>query len=363
MRVSYIWAGLMTAAIVGWMATGEIIEGGTGDTVANAAETADDTPESALQTVRVRTFHTEMRQNALLARGRTEAADRVSVLAETAGLVDTVAVDKGDRVEAGALLCRIEVGARKAHLLETEARLDQAELDLEATSKLSDKGFATAAKLRADTAAKDAAAAALAQMKLDIERLEIKAPFAGIVEAVPVEKGSLLSIGNPCATVVAMNPMRVVAQISERDIGHVSPGAMAEVSLVTGQTARGPVRYIAPAADPTTRTFRTEIEIENPDSAIREGVTADIRIGLDSVPAHRLRSSLLTLNDDGEVGVRTVDPDDMVVFMPVTVISDDTDSLWVGGLPDDVTIITVGQDYVVDGQKVKPVMTTAEAAR
>lgn len=361
MRGSYIWAGLMTAAIVGWMATGEVIEGGTGDTVAEAAPSATDGP--ALERVRVRSFDARPREAVLWARGRTEAADRVHVVAETSGLVEEIAISKGDRVNAGDLLCRIEKGAREARLLEEQALLHQTELDYEATLKLSEKGFATAAKLRADKAAMDAARSSLEQMRLDMRRLEIRAPFAGVVEDVPIEKGSLLPIGAQCATIVAMDPMRVIVQISERDIGAVEPGMIGQVELVTGQRAEGPVRYIAPAAEPSTRTFRVELEVPNADSAIRDGVTAEISLTLASTMAHLLPASILTLNDSGEIGVRTIDDDAMVGFVPVTILSDGKDGVWVAGLPPTATIITVGQDFVTAGQKVDAVVETAEAAQ
>lgn len=361
MRASYVWAGVMTLAIVGWMATGDVIRGGQTDTAAPSG-TAPAVEPARLEQVRVETFLARERREKLLARGRTEVADRVHVVAETPGLVDRLLVDKGDAVSAGDVLCSVEPGARDAKLREARARLDQAQQDFEATEKLKERGFATDSQLRADRAALDAARSAFDQMRLDMARLDLTAPSGGIVESVPVEKGSMLAVGTTCATIVSMDPMRVIVQVSERDVGALATGMTGTVRLVTGTETAGPIVFIAPAADSTTRTFRVELEVPNPDRTIREGVTAEVAIELAATKAHLLPSSVLTLNDAGQIGVRTVDGDDRVGFVPVSILSDGKDGTWVAGLPDTVTVITVGQEYVVEGQTVDPVAARSGAA-
>jgi len=191
----------------------------------------------------------------------------------------------------------------------------------------------------------------------------VRAPFAGVIEHVPVERGALLNSGDICATVVALSPLRVVTQISERDIGDIKLGMVGHVDFVTGQKADGLVRFIAPAADEATRTFRVELEIDNPDNAIRVGVTAEIKVDLERTRAHRVAQSSLTLNDDGVLGVRAVDAENRVVFHPVEIIGANEAGMWVSGLPETVSLITVGQDFVVDGQTVRPMLKTAEVTQ
>lgn len=78
-------------------------------------------------------------------------------------------------------------------------------------------------------------------------------------------------------------------------------------------------------------------------------------IPLPAVRAHKPSPGVLTLDDSGRVGVRTVEANNKVRFVPVTIIGQDADGLWVGGLPERATVITVGQEFVVDGQTVEPV--------
>jgi multidrug efflux system membrane fusion protein len=370
MRRSYIWALLITVGIGGWLASGQIIIGGQGDTTAEAStgETAvEPTTDIASEAkaeekpfrVRVRTIHAEDRTAQLKIRGRTEAAQRVVLRAQTPGLVEAIGVKKGDHVATGDLVCRLEKGSRASTILRAEAGLAQAELDHQAATKLSEKGYAAETRVRSTKAALHAARAVLAEAQLDMDRTSLTAPFNGIVDTLPAKIGTLLNVGDVCAEIIDADPMLVIAQVSERDVGRIETGMQGSAQLVTGDTADGYLRFIAPSADEGTRTFRIELSVANPDGKLRDGVTSEITIPLETTKAHRFSPAILTLDDLGNIGVRAVDKDNKVVFMPVTLLDNDRDGVWVAGLPETVTVITVGQDYVKAGEIVEPVFETA----
>ena len=108
------------------------------------------------------------------------------------------------------------------------------------------------------------------------------------------------------------------------------------------------------APDPTTRTFRVEIEVPNPDLTLRDGQTAEIVIASEGTSAHLLPQSALTLNDEGTLGVRTVIEENTVSFMPVTILRDTPNGIWLAGLPKEASVIVIGQEYVTDGVTVDP---------
>lgn len=354
---SYILAVLITLALAAWLATGDITIGGQRDSGADAAP-RQETAEAEAQkpfAVRVRTFAAEERVAHLTVTGRTEAETRLQVKTETAGLVEALPLAKGASVKAGDLVCRIEEGARPAMVLQAEAALAQAELDHEAAVKLSSSGFAADTRVRALKAARDAAQAALAQEKLDLARTEIKAPFDGVIEERDADVGDYLTVGAPCVTLTTRDPILIVGQVSERDIASLEPAMTATVTLVTGETVKARIRFISPSADIATRTFRVELEAANPHGALRDGVTAKIDIPLKPVRAHRLSPGYLTLDDNGNVGVRSVDADDIVRFNKVAVLGDEAGKVWVARLPETITIIVTGQDYVGAGERVTPV--------
>ena len=346
---SYIWAGAIAAVIAGWLASGEFM---------SRTPPAQDKPGETARTsfrVEVAKKTATVRRPEMLVRGRTEAFRTVDVRARTAGIVETVPHREGDRVKAGDLLCRLDLGSRPARLTEEKARLASAALDLNAADELARQQFASRAKQAAAKARYDAARASVEQMEREMSYTKITAPIAGTIESRPAEPGSLLQVGAVCARVIVLDPMLVVGQVSEREISKLGPGMAGGAKMITGETAAGRIRHIAPSADPATRTFRVELEIPNPDLSLRDGVTSEMRIPLREGKAHKFSSALLSLDDAGRIGVKIVTDRDIVRFVPVTILEHARDGVWAAGLPETVTLITTGQDYVVEGQKVDPV--------
>ena len=335
--------------------------------------------------------------SAVVLRGQTEAARSVELRAETSGTVVSAPIRKGAEVQEGDLLCQIDPGTREDLLTEAEARLaearasvpsaearveeararlSEATINLNASEKLSQRGFAadtrvasseaTARSAEAQVAQAEgglattqasirAAEAAVATARRDIERTKIHAPFSGLLERDTAELGSLLQTGGLCATVIQLDPIKIVGFIPETEVARVSNGARAGARLtVSDRDVVGQVTFLSRSADEQTRTFRVEIEVPNADLSIRDGQTAEILIAAAGAKAHMVPQSALTLNDDGALGVRTVVEDNIADFVPVKVLRDTTEGIWVTGLPETAQVIVIGQDYVIKGVPVEP---------
>ncbi|WP_240705084.1 efflux RND transporter periplasmic adaptor subunit [Pacificoceanicola onchidii] len=199
------------------------------------------------------------------------------------------------------------------------------------------------------------AEAALATVGKDIQRLSIHAPFAGVLESDTAELGALLQTGGACATVIQLNPIKIEGYVPEQDVARVMLGARAGARLVDGREVVGEVSFVSRSADPVTRTFLVELTVDNSDLSIRDGQTAEIAIEAEGAPAHLLPQSALALNDEGKLGVRTVDAENHVRFQPVTLIRDTRDGVLLGDMPQTVNVITIGQEYVTEGVRVEPV--------
>ena len=343
-------AGTTQAAVAGGAAPPPQQRAAAGQPNANQNANAPQIP-----TVRVRTITAEQRATDLVIRGRTEAVRKVEVKAEIAGAVSAVRVQKGQIVKAGDILCELNVEARLAQLKMAQATARQRQIEYEGSKSLQEKGF------RSDTAVAQALAA-YEGAKADVERMEkqfdntkIRAPFDGVVDNRMVEVGDYMVPGTTCALVVDLHPMLVIGQVSENEVPLVKIGDRGWATLVTGERAEGHLRFVAQSADPATRTFRVELEVPNDASTIRDGVTAEIHVTTRTVTAHRISPAILALDDRGVVGVRIIEQGNRVRFMPVKIISDAPDGMWVTGLPPTVTIITVGQEYVTNGEIVNPV--------
>ena len=153
--------------------------------------------------------------------------------------------------------------------------------------------------------------------------------------------------------------MLAVVEVSERKVANVKVGDIAEVKLVSGQTREGRIRYVSKSAVPATRTYRVEVELPNADSAIPDGITAEVTIPLSPMPATRVPRSALVVSSAGDIGVRTVDAESKVGFVAATIVEDDQRSMWLTGVPDGARVIVQGQDFVREGNLVEPVAATA----
>lgn len=285
--------------------------------------------------------------------GRTQAVRAVSVKSETSGTVAKVDVDKGAAVKAGDIICELQPDARQAQVDQAQAALKQAQLEYQASSKLAAKGYRSPTDVAAAKAKLDSAMAGVRAAQIELERTKLRAPFDGIVDDRTVEVGDFVQPGGTCARVVDLDPILVVGQVSERDVNQLNAGEPGHAKLMDGTDHEGKVRFVGKSADQATRTFRIELELPNPDGAVRDGETADIKVPVKAVMAQHLSPAVLTLDDKGVLGVRTVDATNMVQFFPVTVIADAGDGgVWVSGLPNQATVITVGQEYVAPGEKV-----------
>ena len=210
----------------------------------------------------------------------------------------------------------------------------------------------------------DAAKAALASAEAELERGVVRAPWAGVISDLTVEvgKAAFSFAGADICTVVALDPMLAVVEVSERKLAGIKVGDMTEVRLITGETARGKVRFVSKTASQTTRTYRIEIELPNADGAIPDGISAEVAIPLAAIAATSVPRSALTFSSTGNLGVRTVDGSGIVSFLPVNVIEDEQTSMWLGGIPDGARVIVQGQDFVREGQHVEAVPAAEYAA-
>lgn len=307
----------------------------------------------ALPSVQARIIPQVVRQYDVVARGRTQSTRTVIVRSETAGVVSQAAVLQGTLVSKGAVLCRLAVDARQAALDQARAALKSSDLTQLGNIELQKKGFRSQTQVLQSQASLDAAHAAVRQAEIALAQVDIKAPFTGVFDHRDAEVGSYLAPGQPCGTMIELNPLLVVGDVPETEAAKLKVGAPATAKLVSGQTISGRIRYVARDADPQTRTYHLEVTVPNPRMEIRSGLSADVHIGAGSGPAHLIPVSALVLDAAGRQGVRYVLPGDRVAFSPVTVVAETPEGVWVTGLIGDIHLITVGQSYVADGQKVR----------
>ena len=344
------------AGAVAWIATGEFSSVGSAQTAeGKESPTSEAAPAETAKLVRTVSAVEPVfvdHARAIRLSGITEADKRTDLAARADGVIAALTLSKGGTVEAGAEVMTLEGPEAVAQEKIAEIALAQKERDLEVAEKLFEGGSTSESNLTNARSARDAAAAELARAQASADRLRLKAPFAGIVDTVSVELGEWVQTGTPVATILSLDPVLVKAEVSEVDLSAVSVGSTAKVRLVNGTEMDGTVRLVAREASAQTRTFPVEIALPNPDLTLSSGMTAEVSVFAAPTRAVVVPRSIITLADDGQLGLRVVGSDNLAQFAAVQIIDDTPEGLVVTGVPDGVRIITAGQDLVRNGEKV-----------
>jgi multidrug efflux system membrane fusion protein len=367
MQRSYLIALIIALTATAWLLSPyaqDYLQAATGTEVIppDDALAQQTEPQDKPLRVRVRRSVAEQRVKSLLLTGQTEPSRGATLKAETAGRVIAVEAVEGAAVKEGDIIARLAMNDRQALLDEAEALLQQRQTEYEAARKLSSKGFQTQTKLAEARSLLQGAEAQRQRVETDIAHTVIKAPFDGVLQDRLVEVGDYVGVGDPVAAIVDLDPLLAVAQLSERESSSIGPDSEGQARLITGEIVNGRVRYVSAVGSAGTRTFRVELELTNGDNRLPAGLTAEVSLPVATVDAHRMSPAALTLDDAGVIGVKTVDEKSLVHFYPVELVADGADGIWVGGLPREITIITVGQEFVLPGQTVIPVFEDAPAA-
>lgn len=349
------WMGTGKFSSVGSAAAGGETppQGQAGASAPEAAKPAEAAP--VLRTVAVVTPPRIQHARAIHVTGQTQADKRAILGARTGGVVKDLPISEGATVKAGDVIMALDPEDKPAMIAMTEQVVKQRQAELAAAKRLTQSG--AAAKLQLD-AAQSALAAAESQLeaaKADLARMTIYAPFDGVIDHTAVEIGSTVGQGGEVAILLSLNPVIVKGEISERDLGYVNIGDTADVTFVSGEHIKGAVRYIGREGVAATRTFRVEVAIDNPGNRLSSGLTTEITLRSAPVDAVVLPRSVVTLSNNGDLGIRAVDASGKVVFYPIDLVDDTQNGLALAGIPADAKVIVAGQDLVADGDMVNAV--------
>jgi len=345
---TYLSLGLLSAVVI-WMLSGAI-----------AGVTKTELPEEISQTVlermnvRVLDVMAQEISREIVIQGELEPLRQVEIRAQTTSLVTGLPVARGERIAGGILLIQLAQEDRAAQLKHARAEVKRRRFEVEGAQKLNKTGLVADNQLKAVEAELAAAEANQKKASLELGYTEIKAPFGGVLEARDVELGSHVEAGERVALVVDESVLKAVGRVSQQKAGELKMGQTIRVRFLDGREAEGKVTYIARVGDSETRSFRVEAEVPNPDGLLNAGVSAELRIAIGRESAHFLSPAVLSLNETGDVGVKSVTDEGVVQFYPVELVRTDAEGVWVSGLPEQVQVITQGQGFVSTGELVIP---------
>lgn len=348
MKTSSIATIAVVVVLSLWMLSGLL----NGDDESDNERTAG--KSESLMKVEVMPVELSPTDREVVLQGQLDPWRQVDVRAEVGGTVARIAVQKGDRVDKGALLVELDPGSLDTDLLEAQARVKSAASEEEAASSLQSQGLQSRVQLEQLKAQLETARAQLARAKRARRDTRILAPFAAAINDLPVEVGELVQIGDVVAELVDDSRLKASAQAAQQSVSELAIGQSVKVELIDGERLDGTLTFISPLANSRSRSFRIEARVDNPNGKLAAGVSATLRVPVERVRAAFISPSVFSLDDQGVLGVKLVDADNEVVFQRVRLLRSDLDGAWVADIPEGARLITLGQGFVSAGERVTP---------
>ena len=364
MKKTFLTSGIIAITIFGWLMSGYLTKPATeftaslADQNALAAKVDFETPPTK---VRVQSLTASTRTRFAVIRGKTENKRTVEVKTETTGRIEARLIERGSEVKEGQVLCKIAIEDRRVAVDEALQTLNKAKIDYQGALRLKRQGFNSESTIAEKKAQLATANAMLKRREIALAKTKVTAPFDGVVENLGLEVGDYAAPGNSCATLIDLDPMLMIGQVSEKVVLELKVGEEVFGILNNGTTVTGKLSFIGKQSDPATRTYPIEAQLGNEMGFLRSGLTTEIQIPTEEVSAHQISPAIFTLDDSGKIGIRTVNEKDIVEFHHIEILSEDKKGTWVTGLPEHARIITVGQELVIQGERVDPVLDTSNS--
>ena len=383
-------AGLLVLAALGWWIWLRIDEESRNVVAARSADRPAPVEVAAVERGRIvdrRVFS-----------GTLEARAEFIVAPKVTGRIDSLHVDLGDEVLPGTVVAELDddefqqaVFESEAELQVTTAQIAVSETALEVATReydrireLQQSRIASGseldvadADLRARRAEVDVAKARLERARATLEAARVRLGYAQVLASWDgdehprlvaerwVDPGATVAANDPIVTLVDVSKVRAVLFATERDFARLSIGQAATIrnDAYPGRTFTGRVLRVAPVFEQASRQTRVEVEIPNPDRALRPGMFVRIEIDLGSADdAIIVPEAALVRRDAGE-GVFVVAPSgDTVRFVTVErgILAGDRVQILGDGIGD--RVVTLGQQLLSDGSAIRVPEPIAPAA-
>ena len=318
------------------------------------AEVSDEIEIKLDKKVVVKKLQKESFTKTLKFSGFSEASRIVIIKSQVEGKVSSKSFEKGKFYKAGSQLVLIDPEDKIARLKEMEALLNQRKKEYEVAEKLFKKGFRSEVKLSESRTNFENALALYEKSQVELNNTKILIPFDSTIEDSFIELGDYVKKGDKIAKIVDLDPIFVKVNVTENVINNLKLNQTTSI-IIADKSYEGLISYISKTSDPLTRNFRVEIKINNKQKQIISGLSSEARINLSKEDAYFIPSSLISLDDQGKIGIKVVQ-EKKVLFLTIDIISDTGNGYWVNSNSknnlEDYMLITQGHEYVIEGENV-----------
>ncbi len=294
------------------------------------------------------------KEKMLYLNGITEAAQIVDLKAETSGRVIGIPATEGDHLIKGDVIILLEPKRKQEDLQQARSEIERAQIKYKAALSLQQKGLNSQANVAAAQRDFNAAQAALKQAEIELDNTKIRAPFDGIVDKINADIGDVvdqMANFDALAKFVALSPFHILTFIPENKIQYIHKDQQAYVVLDDGRTVNGRIISVSSIANTDTKTFAVKIEIDNTELKLVSGISVYANIPIETVMAHLVPLSAITIDDNGNVIMKYI-KNDKVQSSNIEIIAEEKTGIWVTNLPDKANIVVLGAHNLQTGQTI-----------
>jgi RND family efflux transporter MFP subunit len=291
--------------------------------------------------------------------GSVTTKDLLVIYPEFSGTLTNVYVKEGQIVQKGQLLAKIDDGGLSQQLGQLQIQFELAKTTFDRQQRLWEQKIGSELQFLQAQSNYQAQAEAVGQLKKQIEKTSVRAPFSGTIDDVMTEQGSVVAAGqSPLMRIVNLGNMYIETDVPEKYINHISKNKKVEVEFpVLGKSMVSKIRQVGSFINPANRTFKVEIAIPNKDKNIKPNLTARLKINdYTNNNALLIPQSIISENAKGEQFVYVIKNDGKTIAEKIIVKTGKTQGDIIeitNGLSNGDEIISEGARSVTDGQTVK----------
>jgi len=289
----------------------------------------------------------------VIIQGEIEPLRKIKIRSHTTAHILEIIGEKGSYVNDGDTLFRLATADRSAQFFSAKAKLKGDQLKVSQLEVLTSNDSSLEENLKIAINELKSTELELSNLATERGTILIKTPFSGVIEDRFVEVGSHVEKGDDLALILDKSAVRAVGYVSQQSAGKLLIGQKVEIYLLDGKMAEGRITYIASSGDDKTHSFKVETQLGNHDNAIKSGGSAKIHITTGYKNAHFISPAALSLDIEGNIGVKSVTDKGLVGFHSIQILRTEKKGVWVTGLPNKMRIITQGHGFVNEGESVK----------
>lgn len=235
--------------------------------------------------------------------GSVETKENLVITPEMSGILTRVYVKEGDKVSRGQILAKIDDGGLSQQFTSAQIQADLLKTTFDRQKRLWDQKIGSELQFLQAKSSYESAIESVNQVKQQLAKSNIRAPFTGVVDDVITEQGNVVATGQTqLIRIVNLSDMYIETDVPEDYITSITNGKDVEVTFpVLGKKIDAKIRQTGNVINPANRTFKVEIAVPNKDRTIKPNLTARLKLNdYSSETAILIPQSIISENADGE---------------------------------------------------------------